>query len=381
VLQGLVYRFPTLGDAIREWNFLAVLFAGLALLTASGTAALAARPAGRWPRWVAPLTAVAAVAWSARQLWVWHHGAHFGFAWASAVEVAITAILAYLLLRQVRSRAAVAALLLLVWTDYKVYGTSRRFNAVPGAMDVQFRDDVRTGGPQWAGMAPSVYQILQQNRHYRVLFADAEWANEIRHYGMASPQGADSFVPVRYRTAVEQFVPFSTNRLFPFQFQNPEMMDAFGVKYVVSSKPIQHAALQPIAASGDWYFTVYEFAQARPIYRFEAGTAQHTTWTPEHRVFTVDSPAGGEFVLLENFAPGWEALVDGAPVPVERTRITFQRIQVPPGRHDVAFRYRSRALSAGAVISAFSLVAVALLALRRQPRLASGHATAVTILM
>ncbi|MBL8216031.1 MAG: YfhO family protein, partial [Bryobacterales bacterium] len=363
----LAQRSTTIGDALREWNFLAGLFTGFALLAASGAASL--RDKAAWPRPITSAAVAAAIAWSARQLWLWNHGAHFANGWASAIEVAITAAIGFTLLRAGHSRVAAAALLLLLWTDYKVYGTSRRFNAVPGARDIQFHDDARAGGREFLGMPTSVWQTLRDNRHFRILYADVEWANEARHYGLLSPQGADPLVPPAYKRYVERFVPFSSNRLFPLDWRNPEMLDSFAVKYVISSQLLEAQHLRLLPETQVFYHKVYEFTAAHPIYRFENGTTRHLIWQPEQRTFEVDSAAGGPFLLLENNAPGWTATIDGTPTAITAEQGTFQRIQIPPGSHRVAFRYRSQALRAGAALTTISLIALALFCLRRRPPL------------
>lgn len=364
ILTLLANRSATVGDALREWNFLAGLFTGFALLAASGAAALHNRSA--WPRSVTLAATAAAVVWSARQLWLWNHGAYFANGWASAIEVAVTAAIGLVLLRAGPSRFAAAALLLLLWTDYKVYGTSRRFNAVPGARDIQFREDARAGGREFLGMPDSTYRTLRDNLHYRILLADVEWANEARHYGLLSPQGADPLVPPGYKQYVERFVPFSTNRLFPIDWRKSDMLDAFAIKYVISSQLLEAPHLRQLPEPQPFYHKVYEFLSARPIYRFNSGTAHHLDWLPERRTFQVDSPVGGPFVLLENIAPGWTATIDGAPTPITAEHGTFQRIQIPPGSHRLEFRYRSQALRAGAVITTISLIALTLFYLRRR---------------
>ena len=364
----LANRYAIVGDALREWNFLAGIFTGLALLAASGASSLQGKTPA-WPRPVVLAAIAAALAWSARQLWLWNHGATFLNGWASAIEVAVTAAIGFILLRAGPSRFAAAVLLLLLWTDYKVYGTSRRFNAVPGARDIQFRDDARTGGQEFLGIPSGTYQALRENRHYRILFADIEWANEARHYGLLSPQGADPLVPPAYKRYVESFVPFSTNRLFPLDWRNPAMLDAFGVRYIISSKLLEAPHLRLFPETQSYYHKVYEFPAARPIYRFDGGTARHVDWLPERRAFQVDSLDGGPLVLLENLAPGWHATIDGAETAITAESGTFQRIQIPPGSHRVEFRYRSQALRFGAAITVISLIGLAVFCLRRRPPL------------
>ena len=77
------------------------------------------------------------------------------------------------------------------------------------------------------------------------------------------------------------------------------------------------------------------------------------------------SVAGGRFRLAEQFFPGWIAKVDDKETSIQRCHEAFQCIEVAPGEHRVEFRYRSRWLLVGALISCCSLV-VMVLSLTRQ---------------
>jgi hypothetical protein len=48
----------------------------------------------------------------------------------------------------------------------------------------------------------------------------------------------------------------------------------------------------------------------------------------------------GQVVLVEGFLPGWQATVDGAPVPLRRANALFLAAEAPAGRHRVVFTYR-----------------------------------------
>jgi hypothetical protein len=69
--------------------------------------------------------------------------------------------------------------------------------------------------------------------------------------------------------------------------------------------------------------------------------------------------AGGLLVLRDTFDPNWRAFVDGAEAPVVRADVVFRAVRLAPGAHTVEFRYRSRPLEAGAVVSVVALLALA----------------------
>ena len=103
---------------------------------------------------------------------------------------------------------------------------------------------------------------------------------------------------------------------------------------------------------------MFEFSRPQPVYRWDAGQVQRTTWRAGKREFMLHSSSGGQFVLIEQFFPGWRATVDGKAVPIERWNRAFQSIQVPPGDHKVSFTFHSQALRLGAIISLVSLLAL-----------------------
>lgn len=72
----------------------------------------------------------------------------------------------------------------------------------------------------------------------------------------------------------------------------------------------------------------------------------------------------GLLVLSEGYYPGWQATVDGAEAPIVRTNVMMRGVVVPAGEHEIDFRFRSRSVAAGMVLSVATLAL--LLAVRRR---------------
>lgn len=75
----------------------------------------------------------------------------------------------------------------------------------------------------------------------------------------------------------------------------------------------------------------------------------------------VDNPAPGYLVLSDPFYPGWQALVDGQPAPLERADYAFRAVPVPAGSHQVTFVFRPLTWHLGLAITIATLVVLAAL--------------------
>ncbi|MBI3184732.1 MAG: YfhO family protein [Myxococcales bacterium] len=73
---------------------------------------------------------------------------------------------------------------------------------------------------------------------------------------------------------------------------------------------------------------------------------------PEQLELACDSVPGGYAVVLEEWAPGWSATVDGVPAQIERADVLAMAVPVAPGSHRVSFSYRTPGLRAGLGVSA-----------------------------
>jgi hypothetical protein len=190
---------------------------------------------------------------------------------------------------------------------------------------------------------------------------------ELRHHGLATPQGFDPMIPAQYQEKVKALMAPNEVRLLTLDPSNVDLLRSFGVRFVITAEdgrlyPVlranpRYSLLEP---SGS-YFKAFELRDPLPAYRWQAepqsgpASVERTLWTPERREFKVRSSTGGRFVLVEQFFPGWRATMDGKPVEIERFEDVFQAIHMPGGEHRILFEYRPRALLAGAFITLLSL--------------------------
>jgi hypothetical protein len=69
-------------------------------------------------------------------------------------------------------------------------------------------------------------------------------------------------------------------------------------------------------------------------------------------------------VVSQSFYPGWKARVDGRPRPVLRADHALQAVVLAPGTHEIELTFESPALRAGLILSALSLLVLAVLSAR-----------------
>lgn len=100
------------------------------------------------------------------------------------------------------------------------------------------------------------------------------------------------------------------------------------------------------------------------------GEARVVADAPEEVAVAV-SGEGGLLVLVDSFAEGWTASVDGQRVPILRANALWRGVPVGPGARKVVFRYRAPGLAPGVALSI--LTALGLLAAIARSRAAPGN--------
>jgi hypothetical protein len=86
-------------------------------------------------------------------------------------------------------------------------------------------------------------------------------------------------------------------------------------------------------------------------------------YEPERVVIDTKLDADGYLVLNDAWDPGWVAVVDGAPAPIERADVIFRAVLLSEGTHRVEFLYRPRAFYLGLLLSGISLALLGIIVL------------------
>ncbi|WP_419947533.1 hypothetical protein [Candidatus Palauibacter sp.] len=101
------------------------------------------------------------------------------------------------------------------------------------------------------------------------------------------------------------------------------------------------------------------------------GSASLVRHEPDRVVLEVVADRAGLLAVSEIHHERWKALLDGEEVVVWRVNTAFRGVEVPAGRHELVFEYRSSPFTFGAWVSLLTLVGLTmsiLTAWRRRPR-------------
>lgn len=96
-------------------------------------------------------------------------------------------------------------------------------------------------------------------------------------------------------------------------------------------------------------------ASAPPAAATSAGASRVLVSTSDRMKVEVDAPDGGYLVVLDSYAPGWRATVDGRQAEVVPANVLFRGIRLPPGARSVELVYRPPGLVAGLIVSALCI--------------------------
>jgi hypothetical protein len=364
-VSSAVAKIQTLSQVCGAWYFLAGLTttaAGIAAFGIDQFLVTKKPPSNTWT--IAAI--VSATAWGIYELHAWTASA-FRPGWWSALDAIGTLSVFILCIFAVRGRAKMAIVLLLcVAVDYKSSGTSKRFNARSGSLPHEYARD------GFYAMDPHAFQALAAHPEYRILLDfSAPMPVELRHHALASPQGFDPFIAQRYLDFVKGLgASLETDREFSFDSDNQVALDTLAVRYVITTPngPLfPHLQANPafkLLGNDGAYFRVYEYQKFSEPF---IGPATPLSRTPESRTFQTNSSDGADFVLKEQFFPGWAAYIDGRTIPITLWHGAFQAVHIPPGDHKLDFRYRPRSLRIGAWISAISFLLLLLASVARDP--------------
>jgi hypothetical protein len=373
----LISHVQILAQVCRDWYFLAGITAAVAGLAAIGIDRfLTSGGDGRSSKVWAIVGATCAAAWAIYEINAWRPDAPaFQPGWRSAIDAAITLLVFSVCIFALRKQsgqwrtAMMVVVALCAAVDYKAFGTSKRVNGDRGELhDVSSKDE-------FFAMNTDAYRQLVEHREYRILL-DQTGPNsvDLRHYGLTTAQGFDPFIAQRYRDVIKDLgATILSDREFSFDAGNDLAFQTLGIRYVITSEQgplfsyLRDSPAFRLLGIQPSYYRVFEYQKFSPPFSW-SHEMKLLLWSPEIRRFRINSPQAAEFVLKEQFFPGWTAYLDGNPLPIQLWQGVFQSVDVPAGEHALEFRYQPRMLKIGAWISVGSALLLAAIAVGQRRR-------------
>ncbi len=293
----------------------------------------------------------------------------FGLAWGLGYAVAS---------RRVSSLAVIAILLFIVadaWRIAERYIPPADARSLASVADdavlAKLREDAAPGERVWACYITCGFD------NYR--------ANRFMSEGVSSATGNQKFLLASYARLVGGFQPDEGLR------QYRGLIPLLGVNYVIWGAPLEGleqlaeapgrhlykipapphayfpAAVRTTSDSTQALTDVRENPDPRSLAILEVGdggtapsagvgTATIVRYEPELIELDVRADAGGLLVISEMLHPYWHAYVDDVEARIWGTNIAVRGVEVPTGRHQLRFEYRSPAFRTGVGVSAVSLV-------------------------
>jgi uncharacterized membrane protein YfhO len=105
-----------------------------------------------------------------------------------------------------------------------------------------------------------------------------------------------------------------------------------------------------------------KFPDAKPaVYADSSATIALTDYAPDALTYRYSAAQPGTVVFSEiYYADGWQAFLDGKPVPHFRVDFVLRAMQVPAGSHEVKFVFEPKEYKIGNTVSLLSSIGVVL---------------------
>jgi hypothetical protein len=246
--------------------------------------------------------------------------------------------------------------------------------------------------------------------HYRVLNLNNPFNDAQTSYLHKSIGGYHGAKLRRYQELIERQISPEMQQMFQQlsttgQVGNPRVLNMLNARYLItppqqngetqairnpgalgnawfvsSVQPVQNpdqeiAALSSFDPATTAVVDVSKFPQAVTRFNPAGSTIQLTSYSPNELKYTANAAQAGLAVFSEiYYADGWNAYLDGKPVPHLRADFVLRALPVPAGQHTIEFKFEPAAYRLGNIVSMVSsvllllvLVGGVVLALRRTP--------------
>lgn len=222
-------------------------------------------------------------------------------------------------------------------------------------------------------------QIMQDTTHYRVFDLDGSLNSARASYFHKSLGG--------YHAAK----PRKLQQIFEYQLakNNMSVLNMLNVKYVIQTddKGQEVPSLNGQANGNAWFVskvrsvntpdeemksldkmntktsavinkTRFPEAVTRTSFVVDStATIKLTSYEPNELKYTSNNPNDGLAIFSEiYYTPGWNAYIDGKPVPHFEANYTLRGLKVPAGKHTIDFKFEPQVVKTGSTIALISFL-------------------------
>ncbi|MFC7666537.1 YfhO family protein [Hymenobacter humi] len=171
---------------------------------------------------------------------------------------------------------------------------------------------------------------------------------------------------------------------------NQQVLNMLNMRYLITGDPKQPVQRNPGALGNAWFVSevklvnspdeemaalssfnpateavvdVSKFPQQKAAtYNAAGSTVTLTNYSPDELKYSVNAKQPGLVVFSEiYYADGWQAFLDGKPVPHIRANYVLRAMQVPAGQHTIEFKFEPKSYAVGNAVSLASSIALLLM--------------------
>ncbi|WP_216690485.1 YfhO family protein [Hymenobacter siberiensis] len=130
----------------------------------------------------------------------------------------------------------------------------------------------------------------------------------------------------------------------------------------VASPDAEMAALSTLSPATEAVVDASKFPQQKAAtYDIAGSSIALTNYSPDELKYRYNATQAGLVVFSEiYYADGWQAFIDGKPVPHIRADYVLRALQVPAGAHTIEFKFEPRSYAVGNAVSLVASIALLL---------------------
>ena len=294
-----------------------------------------------------------------------------GDVWRGLLFIGAALIVLYLHLKGKLSMARAAGLMaLLVLVD--LWGVDKRYLGKDKFQDATIA----------ASFQPTAadQMILQDpNLSYRVLNMQNPFNEAQTSYFHKSVGGYHGAKLRRYQDLIERQI----------SNQNQQVLNMLNTRYLITGDPKQPVQRNPGALGNAWFVSEVKMVnspdeemaalsalspateavvdaskfpqQKAATYDATGATIALTNYSPDELKYSYNAKSDALAVFSEiYYADGWQAYIDGKPVPHLRANYVLRALPVPAGAHTIEFKFAPKAYTIGNAVSLASSIALLL---------------------